>query len=172
VRSVVTEGDRIVGVDTNEGRYESRCVILAAGPWAAQLAKGARVQLPVQACRTQVALYRRPPDFGRRGCVYGDFVQGIYFKPTHGDMIHAGSLAGEEVNDPVDPDHYNEAADGAWLPVVRQRLSRGAVCHHARLAPDPRPPAGAGGRLLCGRLQRAWVQDVADCRPADGRVDR
>ncbi len=124
VRAVVTEGDRIVGVDTNEGRYESRCVILATGPWAAQLAKGAGAELPVQACRTQVALYRRPPDFGRRGCVYGDFVQGIYFKPTHGDMIHAGSLAGEEVNDPVDPDHYNEAADGTWLPVVRQRLSR------------------------------------------------
>jgi glycine/D-amino acid oxidase-like deaminating enzyme len=39
-------------------------------------------------------------------------------------MIHAGSIAGEEVQDPVDPDGYNEAADGGWLPQVRQRLSR------------------------------------------------
>ena len=61
------------------------------------------MKLPVQACRTQVALFRRPADFGRRGPVYGDFVQGIYFKPTHGEMIHAGSLAGEEMQDPVDP---------------------------------------------------------------------
>ena len=71
-----------------------------------------------------MALYRRPPDFGRRGTVYADFVQGLYFKPTHGDMIHAGSLAGDEIKEPVDPDKYNEAADGDWLPQVRQRLSR------------------------------------------------
>ena len=80
--------------------------------------------MPVEACRTQVALFRRPTDFGRRGPVYGDFVQGLYFKPTHGEMLHAGSIAGEEAQNPVDPDRYNEAADGEWLPQVRQRLSR------------------------------------------------
>jgi sarcosine oxidase subunit beta len=124
VQRLLVEGSKVVGVDTNEGRYHSKCVILATGPWAARLAKEAGFKLPVQACRTQVALYRRPPDFGRRCAVYGDFVQGIYFKPTHGDIIHAGSLAGEELQDPVDPDDYNEAADGAWLPTIRQRLSR------------------------------------------------
>jgi sarcosine oxidase subunit beta len=123
VKALVSEGGRVAGVDTNEGRYASRCVVLATGPWAAQLALANGLRLPVQACRTQVALFRRPTDFGRRGAVYADFAQGIYFKPTHGDMIHAGSLAGEELNDPVDPDHYNEAADGGWLPQVRQRLS-------------------------------------------------
>jgi sarcosine oxidase subunit beta len=124
VQALVVEGGKVTGVETNEGRYHSRCVILATGPWAAHLARGAGVALPVRACRTQVALYRRPPDFGRRGVVYGDFVQGLYFKPTHGDMIHAGSLAGEEASAEVDPDDYNEAADGPWLPGVRQRLSR------------------------------------------------
>ncbi len=119
VKEVVVERGRVAGVETNEGRYACGTLVLATGPWAARLAK-----LPVQACRTQVALFRRPPESGRRGPVYGDFVQGIYFKPTHGDMIHAGSLAGEEINDPADPDHYNEAADGAWLPGVRQRLGR------------------------------------------------
>src|SRR5438270_7674497 len=53
VKAVVIEGGRIAGVDTNEGRYASRCVILATGPWAAQLAGDAGVRLPVQACRTQ-----------------------------------------------------------------------------------------------------------------------
>src|SRR5262245_27085668 len=124
VRSLIVQGGKVAGVDTNEGKYESPCVVLATGPWAAALANAQGVTLPVQACRTQVALYRRPPDFGRRGAVYGDFVQGLYFKPTHGEMIHAGSLAGEETSSPVDPDNYNEAADGDWLPGVRQRLSR------------------------------------------------
>src|SRR6516165_12025396 len=49
VQAVVIEGGRVVGVDTNEGRYSSRCVILATGPWAARLAKDAGVRLPVQA---------------------------------------------------------------------------------------------------------------------------
>jgi sarcosine oxidase subunit beta len=124
VRGLVEQGGKIAGVETNEGRYNSGTVVLATGPWAAQVGQEAGVRLPVQACRTQVALYRRPPDFGRRTAVYGDFVQGLYFKPTHGEMIHAGSIAGEEVNNPVDPESYNEAADGDWLPQVRQKLSR------------------------------------------------
>jgi sarcosine oxidase subunit beta len=124
VKALVVQGGKVVGVDTNEGRYNAGCVVLATGPWAAQLGKSLGVKLPVQPCRTQVALYRRPADFGRRGITYADFVQGVYFKPTHGEMIHAGSLAGEEVKDPVDPDHYNEAADSPWLPTIRQRLGR------------------------------------------------
>jgi sarcosine oxidase subunit beta len=124
VRSLVVQAGKMVGVETNEGRYNSRTVVLATGPWAAQIGPEVGVRLPVQACRTQVALYRKPADFGRRTAVYGDFVQGLYFKPTHGDMIHAGSLAGEEIQNPVDPESYNEAADGDWLPQVRQKLSR------------------------------------------------
>ncbi len=124
VRELVIEGGRIAGVETNEGRYQARTIVLATGPWAAQLAGRINIPLPVQPCRTQVALYRRPADCARRGAVYGDFVQGLYFKPTHGDMIHAGSLRGEEVQDPVDPDRYNEAANSDWLPQVRQSLSR------------------------------------------------
>jgi sarcosine oxidase subunit beta len=130
VKKVVRNGAKIAEVETNEGHYHCRTVILATGPWAARLAQGTGFRLPVQACRTQVALFRRPADSGRQGPVYGDFVHGIYFKPTHGEMIHAGSLAGEELKDPVDPDQYNEAADSAWLPQVRQRLGRRLPAMH------------------------------------------
>jgi sarcosine oxidase subunit beta len=123
VQSILKEHGRITGVETNRGRITCKTMILATGPWAARLAVDLGAPLPVQACRTQVALFRRPTDFGKHGPVYGDFVHGIYFKPTHGEMIHAGSLAGEEINDPVDPDKYNESADYAWLPQVRRRLS-------------------------------------------------
>lgn len=124
VKEIVVESGRVAGVVTNEGRYNCGALVLATGPWAAQLAGQFGVPLPVQACRTQVALYRRPTDFGRRGAIYADFVQGIYFKPTHGDMIHGGSLRGEESRNPVNPDNYNEAADPEFLPQVRQGLCR------------------------------------------------
>src|SRR6516164_9317043 len=124
VKNVIVDKGRVAGVETNEGRYLCGTLVLATGPWAAQLGSAAGLNLPVQACRTQVALFRRPVDSSRRVAIYGDFVQGLYFKPTHGDMLHAGSVAGEEAQNPVDPDHYNEAADGDWLAGVRQRLSR------------------------------------------------
>jgi glycine/D-amino acid oxidase-like deaminating enzyme len=130
VNEILTEKNRVVGVESNEGRYECGNLVLATGPWAAQLAGTVGLKLPVQACRTQVALFRRPPDSGRRGVVYGDFVQGLYFKPTQGEMVLAGSLAGEEINNPVDPNNYNEAADGDWLPQVRQKLSRRCPALH------------------------------------------
>ena len=135
VKSLVVTGNKVVGVETNEGRYECGALVLAAGPWAAQLAKTAKLTLPVQSSRTQVALFRKSPDVARRSAVYFDFVQGLYFKPTHGEMVHAGSVAGEEIRQPVDPDHYNEAADGDWLPGIRQRLSRrypGMHCCYGR----------------------------------------
>jgi sarcosine oxidase subunit beta len=121
VKQLLVENGKITGAETSAGRYLCRTVVLATGPWAARLAAGVGLNLPVQPSRTQVALYRQPTELGR-GPVYGDFVHGIYFKPTHGDIVHAGSLAGEEIRHPVDPDYYDEAANGAWLPDIRRRL--------------------------------------------------
>jgi sarcosine oxidase subunit beta len=79
--------------------------------------------LPVQASRSQVALFRRPPDCARRGAIYGDFVQKIYFKPAPGDLIQAGTLGGP-ARVAIDPERYPEAVDPDWLPQIRQSLSR------------------------------------------------
>ncbi|CAN5563416.1 FAD-binding oxidoreductase [soil metagenome] len=119
-----SEGGRIRGVTAGGERWECGTVIVAAGPWASWLLTPLGLRLPIQACRTQVGLFRRPTTVKKGGPVYGDFSQGIYFKPTHGDMMHAGSIGGEEINDPVDPDNYTEVADATWLPGIRQRLAR------------------------------------------------
>lgn len=123
VTGLLVEGGKFRGVETSAGRFLSRTVVLAIGPWVGRLLGGVGLSLPVQPSRTQVALFRQPVGLGR-GPVYGDFVHGIYFKPTHGEIVHAGSLAGEEVREPVDPDHYNEVAAADWAPGIRQRLAR------------------------------------------------
>src|SRR6516164_3583077 len=54
VKRIITRDSHIDGVETSDGIYQSRTVILAAGPWAASLAQTIGLELPVQACRTQV----------------------------------------------------------------------------------------------------------------------
>src|SRR5712691_3774035 len=45
VKGLVAQGGKIVGVETNEGRYNCGTVVLATGPWAAQLGQEAGIRL-------------------------------------------------------------------------------------------------------------------------------
>jgi len=95
------------------------CVVLATGPWAANLARrwgsAARQSVP-----DAVALYgaRR---FRAALRDYADSSKGCNFKPDARRMLHAGSRRARR-STAVDPMEYDEAADGPWLPQVRQRL--------------------------------------------------
>ncbi len=124
VEALHVKGGRVTGVETKSGSWACSNVVVAAGPWASRLLAPLGLDAPIQACRTQVGLFRRPTSVKGGGPVYGDFSQGIYFKPTHGDVVHAGSIGGEEIQDPVDPDNYPEVADAQWLPGIRRRLSQ------------------------------------------------
>ncbi len=124
VRALLVEKGKIKGVETNEGTYECARLVLATGAWAAQLPGTVNLTLPVSANRAQVALFRRPVDSGRRGAILADHVQGLYMRPSQGDLLHVGELQPPPDEPAIDPDAYNEAADGDWLPAVRQRLLR------------------------------------------------
>jgi sarcosine oxidase subunit beta len=150
VRGIRVEKDKILGVETNEGAYECGRLVLATGAWAAQLPRTLKMELPVQAGRAQVALFRRPADSGRRGVVFADFVQGLYLRPAQGELIHAGDLTPAASDSPLDPDSSPETADGDWLLLIRQRLirrypamhcgfGRGGYALPAALTPDGQP---------------------------------
>jgi sarcosine oxidase subunit beta len=124
VTSIRLDGSRVSAVDTPRGPIATRRVVIAAGPWAAALARTAGVELPVRPCRTQVALVRRPCDFGPPRPAYGDFAHQIYFKPTHGDMLHVGNIDPREERAEVPPDDYNEVADRAFVAEMRGKLTR------------------------------------------------
>lgn len=124
VRAILAEKGKVARVETNEGTYQCGRLVLATGAWAPQLLRTLKIELPVQASRTQVALFRRPVAVGRRGAVFADFVQGLYLRPAQGDLLHAGdlALAPSEVLD--ESEVYNEAADSDWLRGIRQRMIR------------------------------------------------
>ena len=48
----------------------------------------------------------------------------MYFRPASTDGVQVGPFSAVEAKEPIDPDEYNEAADGEWLPNVRQRMIR------------------------------------------------
>jgi sarcosine oxidase subunit beta len=129
VRTLLSDKGKISGVETNEGIYECGRLVLATGAWAARLPRTLKIELPVQAGRTQVALFRRPADGGRRGAVFADFTQGLYVRPAQGDLIHAGDLTPSTPSE-ENGDSYDEAADGDWLRSVRQRLIRRCPAMH------------------------------------------
>jgi sarcosine oxidase subunit beta len=195
VKALTVEKGKVTGVETNEGPYACGALVLAAGPWAAALARGVRAALPLQACRAQAALFRRPPDCSRRGVICLDRAQGLYFKPTPGDLIQVGGLADEP--EAADPDHYDEAADDDWLRGVRQKLSRrfpamhraygrGGFASVAAVTPDGLPildrlpgvenaiaavgfgPRGAALAPAAGQVLAALIAGATDGGPDPG----
>jgi glycine/D-amino acid oxidase-like deaminating enzyme len=150
VTGIAIEGGRVARVMTPDGSIATRTIVLAAGPWAARVAASAGVSLPIDSCRTQVALYRRPCEFGPARPVYGDFRNQIYFKPTHGDMLHVGNVDPRESRAVVDPDDFNEVADReftiemrgklvARYPAMRRSVGRGGFGALYAVTPDWHP---------------------------------
>ena len=166
VTHLVVEGGNAAGVSTSRGTISTRAVVLAAGGWSAGLARTAGVEIPVEACRTQVALFRRPCDFGPAHPVYGDIANQIYFRPTHGEMTHVGNVDPREENSGVDPDRYNEVADPNFTeemrarvqrryPALRRGVGRGGYSAVYSVTPDWQPiidrlPGVAGGFCAVG----------------------
>jgi len=105
VDRLVTEGDRIVGVETSRGRVSTDRVILAAGPWTASLARSAATSLPIRASRHPVLVYKRP-DGSRPRHILFDIGQRMYLRPEGSDLILVGSLDIDHAENEADPDDF------------------------------------------------------------------
>jgi glycine/D-amino acid oxidase-like deaminating enzyme len=78
VHSIIQEGDRVVGVETAEGRFEADAVVLGAGAWARKLADTVGIQLGVGGERLQVAATVPVPEIKVEPLVYGPLVTKQY----------------------------------------------------------------------------------------------
>ncbi|MFQ5536539.1 MAG: NAD(P)/FAD-dependent oxidoreductase [Gemmatimonadota bacterium] len=166
VTGVRLQGGRVRGVDTTAGPLHADVVVNCAGPWGARVAAMAGLEVPVNACRAQVAVFSRPEGEAGAHPVVLDFVHASYFRPETGDLMLVGLIDPSEAEDVVDPDDYPHHTDpgfevdvGArWVarcpPMEAARPRRGYAGLYA-VTPDWHPvidevPPGSGFFLCTG----------------------
>jgi sarcosine oxidase subunit beta len=165
VTGVRVAGDTVVGVDATRGRFDAPVIVNCAGPWGARVAAMTGVDAPINSCRVQVAVFRRPPGFKTHPVVM-DFLQGAYFRAETGNLTIAGSIDPSEANAVVDPDDYAEHADAEFeaemgemfmrrYPPMEMSESLGGYASIYAVTPDWHPiidevPEGSGSYICSG----------------------
>lgn len=163
---VLTEGGRVVGVETTRGRISTPNVVNCANAWAPQLAQTVGVDLPIVAERHQMATFQQPPTLERPRLTAGDFIHLIYYRPEGQWLTLVGSIAPHHGQKITDPDNYNENADYEFIeeaglciaeryPVMERALSKGGYSGIYGVTPDWHPiidevPRGSGFFVAAG----------------------
>jgi sarcosine oxidase, subunit beta len=159
-------GDKVVGVETATDKFDAPLVLNCAGPWAARVAKMTGVELPLNACRVQVAFFRRPSGYNAPHPVIADFINATYFRSETGHVTLVGAIDPAEANAVVDPDDYRERVDRDFVldignrlvrryPVMERSQSAGGYASLYAITPDWHPiidevPAGSGFFVCAG----------------------
>ncbi|MFB6068734.1 MAG: NAD(P)/FAD-dependent oxidoreductase [Halobacterium sp.] len=113
VTDVRTDADRVVGVNTEDGRVDADFVVNAAGAWAARLAELAGVDLPIEPHRRQVAVVDPTEPVPESVPLTIDLDTGSYFRPERdGAALVGGHFGGDDPA--VDPDAYSQSMDVDW----------------------------------------------------------
>ena len=157
VTGIDVGGGRVRGVSTPEGRIETETVVIAAGPWSAQVGALAGIQLPVEPVRRQIAVTR--PIAGIDHCFpfVIDFSKALYFHREGGGILTGMSNPDEPpgFDTSVDPDwrmtHFSHAVDRFPLLADAEILTEWAGLYE--VTPDDQPILGrlpqAEGLIAC-----------------------
>jgi sarcosine oxidase subunit beta len=123
VTGVRVRDGRAQGVDTSAGPIESPVVVIAGGAWAIPLLRQTGIDLPLQAVRVQVALFRRPPAPAPPHPVCIDGINDMWLRPEGPEW--GSTLVGISQRHPMpNPDDLDEGVDGDYVHRARERLAR------------------------------------------------
>jgi sarcosine oxidase subunit beta len=117
---IVTERDRVVGVETSRGRIETPVVVLAPGAWGAPLLQPLGLDFGLVPHRVQVTIFRWPDGFTRRHVVVIDFGHMAWFRPEGANATLIGLELGVGHQD---PDHFHEGVDPDYVARCRETLA-------------------------------------------------
>jgi sarcosine oxidase subunit beta len=150
------EGNAVVGVETDKGPIDTPTVVNAAGPYAAQVARWAGVDLPVQPFRRHCFTTHPLPFVHERMPMIVDMSSGVYMHRESGGMLLG-------LANPDEPPGFDTGTDWDFLPrVVEPAIRRLPALEEAEIAngwaglyettPDHNavlgPPAGLRGFML------------------------
>jgi sarcosine oxidase subunit beta len=113
------ESGKIQAVLTDKGEISTRCAINIAGPWGKDIANVAGISLPIKASRHPVIILERPSQWRTPTPVWGDLINGWYFKPERDTAMMVGSI--RDIDDDVDIE------DHATLPSYDETESYSAA---------------------------------------------
>jgi len=124
VLGIQVERGAVHGVTTRRGPIATRCVVNAAGAWAAAVARMAGVNLPVEPLRRHVAGTQPFPDLDDGTPMVIELGTSFHFRKDHG----GGGGVMLLWNDPAEPRGEDLRFDLAWLrrvlPMAWRRLPR------------------------------------------------
>jgi sarcosine oxidase subunit beta len=154
VAGIDVDARGVAGVRTNRGSIASRTVVNAAGPWAAQVARMAGIDLPVSPLRRMLVPTEPFPGLPERLPMVIDMATGFHFRPEGLGLLMAW-------NDPEETSGFKTAFDPAFIEKILTRAVSRVPCfedlqvnprrawaglyevtpdHHAIIGPAPGVP--------------------------------
>ncbi|MCZ2115103.1 MAG: FAD-binding oxidoreductase [Anaerolineae bacterium] len=160
VTGITQTGGRVTGVETTAGSMSAPVVVNCAGAWGARVARMAGVEVPVEACRVQISLFKRPPGEEKIHPVVIDFLNAVYWRDKTGGLTLVGSVDPAEANDTVNPDQYNEGVDTEFILDSGERL--------IQRYPAMERSDSAGGYSALYDVSPDWHAIVDESAPGSG----
>jgi sarcosine oxidase, subunit beta len=154
VTHILTEGERVTGVETDQGSFSAPAIVLAANSWSVALAQTLGITLPITPTRHPMLALRRADDAGERHrwhAVCLDVAHAVYMRPDAAGITLVGST--EEVTHASDPDHYQQGLTEEeitylrtkgkeYLPALARAVPRGGWAGIYDDTPDAHPILG------------------------------
>jgi len=119
VASVAVEGSRVVGVDTDQGRFSGGIVVNAAGAWAGALAQTVGLDVPLRAWRHDTVFMGLPEGHGPDFPIVLDHGLQVYFRPEGREQMLVGLETANEFGGSPDRDFVPMPSDQSDLLVDR-----------------------------------------------------
>jgi len=163
VDAVLVEGQAVVGVETDRGRFAAPVVVDVAGAWAPELARTVGLDVPVEAWRHPTAYFGLPDGRGADFPIVIDEINEVYFRPEGRETMLVGLESGNELGGSPDrplaalhPGALEEMVTRvcARVPWMADGTLRTAHGGQDGITPDQRAILGSAGPdgffLACG----------------------
>jgi sarcosine oxidase subunit beta len=121
---ILEDARGVAGVETTRGRIATRTVVNAAGPWAAQVAALAGVELPVEPLRRMLVPTEPFPLISHAAPMVVDMETGFHFRPEGRGILLAW-------NDPEETPGFKTSFDPEFVEKVLLRAVDRVPCFDA-----------------------------------------